>query len=297
MFDRLNHRSQLRLMLMPYLIGVFVLVVLPAIVSFGIAFYRYDALTAPRFLGRLNFDLVRTDSLFNLSIQNTLALVVLPVPIRLFGGFLLANLALRGRWVNGLRTAIFVPSVIPSAAYALAWLWLLNPLFGPVNLFLSSIGLPTPTWLVEAQWAKPGIVLALLWQLGEGFLVSLAALHDIPKSLNDTARMDGASSFGLFRWVTLPLMAPILLILALRDTIWLLQESFTTVYVMTQGGPYYATYTLPLFIYEQGFDLLSFGTASAALWVMYLLTGVVVTALFAIARQWQVGLTKEPFLL
>ncbi|MCA9967948.1 MAG: sugar ABC transporter permease, partial [Anaerolineales bacterium] len=74
-------------------------------------------------------------------------------------------------------------------------------------------------------------------------------------------------------------------------------DSFATVMLATGGGPYYATYTLPLLIYEQGFDLLAFGTASAALWVMYLLTSLIVLALYAIAQQWQIGSTEESFVL
>jgi multiple sugar transport system permease protein len=113
----------------------------------------------------------------------------------------------------------------------------------------------------------------------------------MPPQLEDAAQVDGATSWQFFRLVTLPIMAPILLILMFRDAVVLLQESFTTVWLMTQGGPYYATYTLPLFIYEQGFDLLSFGTASAALWVLYALTGLIVIVLYVIARQWNVGAT------
>ena len=96
---------------------------------------------------------------------------------------------------------------------------------------------------------------------------------------------------------TLPLMAPILLLLAFRDAILTLQESFTTVFLTTGGGPYYATYTLPMLIYEQGFGLLLFGAASAALWVLYALTGLIVLGLYLIARQWQIGTTEETFVL
>jgi ABC-type sugar transport system permease subunit len=108
--------------------------------------------------------------------------------------------------------------------------------------------------------------------------------------------MDGATDWAIFRFVTLPIIAPILLLLMFRDAILLMQESFTTVWLMTQGGPYYATYTLPQFIYEQGFDLLSFGTASAALWVLYLLTGAVMIVLYLVARQWNIGATDSVLL-
>lgn len=299
---RLSYQGRLRLLLLPYQLGIVVLVVIPVLLAFGLAFFHYDALSPPQFAGMLNFRLIFTDELFVLSVQNTLALVIISVPLRVLGAFLLARL-LQGNgrsdrhliaWVRGM---VYLPSVIPGAAYALAWLWILNPLYGPLNLLLQSVGLAAPGWLADPTWAKPGIALALLWPIGEGFLVSLAALHDVPPELEDAAYVDGAGRGATLRHIILPLMAPILLLLTFRDAILILQESFTTIWLMTQGGPYYATYTLPLLIYEQGFGLFSFGTASAALWVLYLLTGGIVLVLYVIARQWDVDTTEEQFLL
>lgn len=295
---RLSYERRLYALLLPYLLGILALVVLPALLSFGLVFFEYDALSPPRFVGTLNFFLAYTDELFQLSVQNSLALIIVPVPLRVLGAFLMARLLLRGgRWLNGWRAAVFLPSIIPGPAFALAWLWILNPLYGPLNLLLRSLGLIPPNWLADPSWAKPALALVSLWQIGEGFLVSLAALRDIPPELEEAARIDGAGPWGIFWHVTLPLLAPILLLLTFRDTILTFHDSFTTVMLMTGGGPYYATYTLPLFVYEQGFDQLMFGTASAALWVMYLLTGLIVTMLYLIAREWEIGTTDETFVL
>jgi multiple sugar transport system permease protein len=293
-----TYQRRLRLMLLPYSLGILILFVIPAAIAFSLAFFHYDGLRPPQWAGLLNFRLVLTDELFALSIQNTLAFVLLPVPLRVAGAFLLARLLLRGgRFLNAFRAAVYLPSVIPGAAFALGWLWILNPLFGPLNLLLGAIGLDGPAWVVEPLWAKPAIILALLWAIGEGFLVSLAALHDLPAELEDAARVDGASAWGVLRHVTLPILAPILLLLALRDAILVFQESLTVTTFMTQGGPYYASFTLSQFIYEQAFGLLSFGTAGAALWVLYLLTGVVILLLYIIAHQWDVQTTEESLLL
>ena len=295
---RLSHDARLRLLLLPYALGIVVLVVVPAAISFGLAFFQYDGLSAPRWVGTLNFVLAYTDDLFTLSVQNSLALILLPVPLRVFGAFFLARLLQRGgRLLSWFRASVFLPSVIPGAAYALAWLWIFNPLYGPLNLLLQAVGVAPPSWLADPRWARPALALMSLWQIGEGFLVSLAALQDLPPEIGDAARVDGATSWSMLWYVTLPLVAPILLLLAFRDAILLFQESFTAILLMTEGGPYYATYTLPVFIYEQAFDLLSFGTASAALWVMYALTGLVVIFLYIIARQWNIGTTDETFVL
>lgn len=285
-------------MLLPYALGIVVLVLVPALISFILAFFRYDGLSPPVWVGDINFRLAYTDSLFSLSVKNSLALVILPAPLRVIGAFLLARLLQRnGRFLAAFRAAIYMPSVIPTAAYALAWLWILNPIFGPLNLLLQAAGIAGPGWLAEAAWAKPGLALLFLWQIGEGFLVTLAALQDIPTDLEDAATVDGATQLQQFLFIQLPLVAPILLLLTFRDAILLLQESFTVVFLITNGGPYYATYTLPLFIYEQGFDLLFFGTASAALWVLYALAGLIVVLLYVIARQWNIGTTEETFVI
>lgn len=294
----MSYHARLRLLLLPYLAGIVLLVVLPAILSFSLVFFRYDALSPPVWIGDLNFLVAYTDELFKLSIQNSLALIILPVPFRVLGALLLAMLLRRnGRFLGWFRAISFLPSIIPSAAFALAWLWILNPLFGPLNLILQAVGLQPPNWLADPLWAKPAIALMSLWQIGEGFLVCLAALQDLPVDIEDASQIDGASKWQHFIYVTLPLMAPILLLLTLRDAILTFQESFTTIIMMTGGGPYYATYTLPMFVYEQGFGLLNFGVASAALWVMYGVTGLIVIVLYVIARQWQIGTTDETFVI
>ena len=284
-------------LLLPYAAGLVLLILLPALLSFALAFFRYDGLNPPQFAGTLNFALAFTDDLFTLSIANSLALVILPVPLRVFGAFLLAWLARGGRLSALLRAAVFLPSAIPASAFALAWLWVLNPLYGPLNRVLGGLGLGQPGWLADGQWARPGIALMLLWLVGEGFLVGLAALYDVPRDLEDAAAADGAGALGTLRHVLLPLLAPVLLLLAARDAVLLLPESFSHARQLTEGGPYYATFTLPQFIYEAAFDRQDFGQASAALWVLYALTGLLLVVVYVVARQWNVGTSEEDFLL
>lgn len=294
----MQFEGRLRLLLVPYAVGVILLVVAPAALAFGLAFFQADALSPPRSVGLVNFRLAFFDELFSLSVSNTLALVLLPVPLRVGGAFLLARLLRRdGRFVWSARAAVFLPSAIPAAAFALAWLWILNPLYGPLNRLLEGLGLSGPGWLADPLWAKAGVAIVLLWAVAEGFLVCLAALHDVPQEVEDAAAVDGAGSWPALRHILLPLMAPVLLLLSLRDAILLLGESFTMISFLTQGGPYYATYTLPQFVNEQAFDQYAFGVASAALWALYAVTGVVVILVLLVARVWRVGLTEEDFLL
>jgi multiple sugar transport system permease protein len=297
-FVKIGHYTQIRLMLLPYLLGILLLVFIPAGISFALAFFHYDGISPPGWAGNLNFILAFTDELFALSARNSLALIILPAPLRILAMFLAAYLSRgKGRLPTWLRAAVYLPSIVPPVAYALAWLWILNPLFGPVNLLLKAAGLYTPGWFADPNWSKPALVFMFFWQIGEGFLVCLAAIQDVPGELEEAAHLDGASAGQVFWKLYLPLLSPILLLLAFRDAILILQESFTAVLITTGGGPYYSTYTLPMFIYEQAFGLLSFGTAGAALWMMYLIAGGVVLYLFNTARQWNVDLTDETFVL
>ena len=159
--------------------------------------------------------------------------------------------------------AVYVPTVVPSVAYALIWLWIFNPRYGPLNQALESLGLPTPAWLIDSATALPAIAFTALFQIGEGFLVLLAGLRAIPEECHHAAALDGAGPGATFRHVTLPLLAPWLLLLSFRDIIVSAQSTFTPALLMTGGGPYYATLFVPLLMYETAFDRFRFGEGAA----------------------------------
>ena len=123
------------------------------------------------------------------------------------------------RGVGVYRAIAYLPSVIPDAAYALVWLWIFNPLYGPLNAILNALGLPTPAWLLEYSLAKPALALMALFPIGEGFVILLAGLKNIPHELYDAAHVDGASRWQAFRRITLPVLTPWLMLLSIRDII------------------------------------------------------------------------------
>jgi multiple sugar transport system permease protein len=138
-------------------------------------------------------------------------------------------------------------------------------------MVLAALGLPTPAWLIEPTTARLAIVLMLALQLGEGFVVLLAGLQNTPRAFYDSARVDGANSWQSFWKITWPLILPWLLLLTARDLLLSLQNTFTPSYVLTYGGPYYATTFAPLLIYEIAFDFFDFGLAAALLVLLYVL--------------------------
>ena len=266
--------------------GTIALIVLPAVMSAGLSLTSYDAVSPPRYVGLRNFDAVFADPLFHTSLWNSLFFIALAVPLRVGGALALALLLERPRRGNGFyRASVYVPTVVPDVAYALIWLWILNPLYGPLNIVLSAVGFSPPAWLVEPDTAKLGFVLMSLFQIGEGFVILLAGLQDVPREYHEAAEVDGASTYQRFRHITLPLLVPWLLLLTFRDIVLSFQYTFAPSYLMTGGDPYYSTLFLPLLIYEEAFDRFNFGTGSAMMLLMFLATVALVAALYYLMRH------------
>ncbi len=265
----LSYRRQNALFLAPYLLGTLVLVVVPALMTLGVSFTDYHAIQPPVWVGLGNFRRLGTAPLVRQGLYNTLLFAGTAVPLRLVGALGLA-LLLGGARGSGLaRVAAFLPTVLPETAYALIWLWILNPISGPLNLMLGALGLPAPAWMTQAGTARLAIILMALLQVGEGFVLLLVARQMVPAAVYEAAEMDGANRWQGFWRITLPLIMPWILLLLCRDLVVSVQNTFTPSFVLTYGGPNYATMFLPLLIFELSFDFLDWGLASAVLVVVY----------------------------
>jgi multiple sugar transport system permease protein len=276
-------------MLAPYLVGLGVLIVVPGLITFALSLFDYDLIGPPRFTGSANFEELVRDPVFGISLRNSLMYALFAVPLRLAGALGLALLLHRRfRGVGAYRTAAYLPTVVPDVAYALVWLWLFNPLYGPLNLLLTSLGLPAAPWLTSPAATQAAVVIMSLFQIGEGFLVALATRQEIPEELYELAAVEGSGPMNVFRRVTLPMMGPTLLLLLFRDTIFSFQANFVPALIVTQGGPPpYATTYLPLFVYRNAFEYLRYGYAAAATLTMFLITGVIVLIQYRIVRRWR----------
>ena len=184
------------------------------------------------------------------------------------------------------RSVAYIPTVIPEVAYAIIWLWIFNPLYGPLNSLLESIGLTGFDWLASPDTAQAAIIIMSLFTIGEGFIVMLVGLRSIPRSLYESATVDGATAWQSFWRITFPMIMPWLLLLSLRDLIVAMQNTFTPSFVMTYGGPYYATTYVPLLIYELAFDFFDFGMAAAALVATYIILLLIIGGVFNIISGW-----------
>ncbi len=278
-------------MLLPYLVGLALLVVGPALAGFALALTDYNAIESPRWAGLANFRRLPGDHFFRIAVFNSLLYIALAVPIRLAGAFLLARLLLRPSRTTRLgRLIVYLPTVIPDLAWALIWLWILNPIYGPLNQFLGWFGMVGPSWMVDPTTARFGIVVMMVWQLGEGFIVCLAALQGLDRDLLDQAAVDGAGRLHTLRGIMLPLVAPALLILLFRDTIFSFQANFVPALIVGKGGgPDHATMYLPMYIYDVAFVYLRFGYAAAMTVSMYAITGVILFFQYRLTRHWHEG--------
>ncbi len=279
--------SSTRWLLLPYLLGAFLLVALPVIISFSLSFFSYDGLSPPVWIGWRNFQDVFTEPLFSIALSNSLFFIYLAVPLRLLAALCLALLLNRPRpGVGFFRSAVYFPSLIPDMAFALLWLWLLNPFYGPINQLLNGFGLAAPAWLVNPETAKPALVMMSIFTLGEGFVILLVALKNVPQVYYDAVWIDGGSSWQAFWRLTLPFIRPWIFILLVRDVALTFQSTFIPAYVMTRGGPYYSTLFLPLLSFEEAFDRLRIGPGSVMMLLIFLVTLSLLLLLAGAFQRW-----------
>ena len=273
---------------LPYLAGLSMLIALPALGALGISFFEFSGVGPTRFIGVSNYERLVADGAFWRSLGNSFVYVLAAVPTRVVAAVGLALLLFRGGFgVTGARTAVYLPSVVPDVAYALLWLWVLNPFFGPLPAALRVIGVDPPSFLTDPWAARLTIPLMSAFQIGEGFVIALAARRTIPSTLYEAAAVDGASAPFILKGITLPLMAPVIALLAIRDLVLALQVNFVPALILTDGGPRYATTYLPLYAYKQGFSYFRLGYASTISLSMFVVTAIAVLVQYRLARRWK----------
>jgi multiple sugar transport system permease protein len=272
----------------PYAFGLIALVAIPALGGLALAFTEFSGIGTPEFIGFDNFTRALGQEAFWRALGNSAIYVAIAVPLRLIAATGFALLLHRPTAGVGVaRTGAYLPTVVPDVAYALLWLWLLNPFYGPLSLLFESVGLASPDWLTDPWAARVAVGLMGAFQIGEAFIVALAARRAIPNNLYEAAAVDGAKPTFVLRRVTLPLMAPILALLALRDVILSFQVNFVPALLVTDGGPRYATTYLPVYAYRAAFRYFRLGYASAVTITMFVITALVIFVQYRLAKRWR----------
>ena len=260
------------LFLLPSLIAVGVFVAYPIISSLLLSFQDWSLIGTKSWVGLANYGRLPEDLVFNDALRNTAYFTFGSVPLKVILALFVAvllNKKVLGRSV--LRTIYFLPVVCSSVAAALMWQWLYDTNFGFINHLLQRIGFSPVPWLTSAKWAMPSIIIVSVWKdVGYYMVILLAALQDVPREVYEAARIDGARSWTVLRYITLPLISPALLFVTIMAVIGSFQV-FDVTTVLTQGGPGTATISLVQYIYRCGFQFFQMGYASAVAYVLFLI--------------------------
>lgn len=226
------------------------------------------------FVGWANYGLLFHEPIFWLAAKNTLIYLLVLVPIELCFPLALALLlqSIAARRIRALYEAlIFTPTVLSFAIASIVWVWMFNPLGGALSRLFRLVGLPAVAWLSNAQVSLWAIVLVSAWKVfGYNLVIFLAALASIPTEFLEAARIDGASGWKVFRWVTWPLLGPTTFFVLVTTAIFTGTQVFIPIHVLTQGGPYNSSTHLMYLIYQYGFQFFQVGPASAASVVTFL---------------------------
>jgi len=249
--------------------------------------YALASLRNLRFVGLDNYLHVLQMPLFWKALGNTAYFVVLGVPLSI-GVSLLAAVLLQSkltRFKPVFRTALFAPVVTTLVAVAVIWRYLFHVRYGLVNLVLLGVGIDPIDWLGDPQWSMPTIILFAVWKnFGGNMIIFIAALQAIPEDLYEAAKLDGARSWAMFRHITLPSLAPTMLMVSILTTAGYFQL-FAEPYVMTQGGPLQSTVSVLYLMYDEGFKWWNLGTASAVAFVLFLIIVAVTKGLLWLAAR------------
>jgi len=250
----------------------------PLLYSIQIAL-QTDGPTGPTW-NLANFGRLAGDNFFFAALAHTFIYSVVALTFEFVLGFALAlilNSTIRGQKV--FRAALLIPMMIPAVVVGVVWRLMLNPNFGAVNGVLRQLGINTEqlTWTASPRLALAAVIAVDVWQWTPFvFLVLLAGLQAIPQEPYEAARVDGSNALQTFRHVTLPLLKPAILIVLLLRTMDLLRV-FDQIFILTEGGPGFATETVSLYIYRAAFRFSDFGYAAAMSFVLLIITNLIST--------------------
>ena len=275
------------LFIAPQVLGFAAMLGVPVLMVFWYSLFDWHILrgTAP-FVGLANYERMFTEPLFATVLQNTLTFTAGLVPLNLALALTLAvllNQKLPGTTV--FRTLFFAPVVVSLVAWAIVWQFLLQA-DGGINLALQSIGIDGPNWLRESRWAMPSVItVQLVKNVGLNMVLFLAALQSVPTDILEAARVDGAGPFKSFRRVTLPLIAPTVMLVSIITVIGSFQV-FATITVLTAGGPGNATNVLVFYIYQQAFQRFTAGYAAAGAVILFGIVMLLTVIQWQLRKRW-----------
>jgi multiple sugar transport system permease protein len=273
----------------PWVIGFLAFFAYPFFATVYYSLTNFNGVGAAKWVGLSNYIALAHDPLFRTSLFNTFYYTAIELPISTvaaLGLALLLNMNVRGRAVY--RTVFYIPSIVPLVASCMVFVWMFNPASGVVNDLLTDVHLPGPNWFFSIAWSKPSFILLGLWGLGQPMVIYLAGLQSVPNELYEVGALDGASRWQRLRYITIPMISPVILFNVILQLV-LCVSYFTQAQVIENadvGGPGTSTWFYVQYLYQQAFQYLKLGYSSAMAFVLFLISAVIMVALFRSSSRW-----------
>jgi multiple sugar transport system permease protein len=278
------------LFLSPWLLGFVIFTAWPLIYSAYLSFTDYDVINDPNIVGFENYAQLFDDPKIALSLSNTFFFTAVQVPLYVVVSLMLALLLQRAaRSAGFFRTIFFLPKMTPPVAVGILFLLLFNGQNGLINTVLGWFGIDGPSWTTDPAWIKPGLIVMSLWTIGASVIILLAALKNVPEELYESARIDGAGFWRQAISVTLPMISPALFFIIIVNTIAGLQtfdEAYTAFF--GAGNTTYsndAALFYSIYLFQQAFEFLNMGYASAMAWLLFALIMIVTAVQLIVSRR------------
>lgn len=269
----------------PWIIGFASFTLGPMIFSIIMSFTDWDMFSEFNFIGFDNYIRLFQDDIFLKALSNTFKYTLISVPINLLLSLAMAYLLsfhLKGMRI--FRTLYYLPSIVPVVASTMLFTRLLASK-GLINQFLAWIGIQGPTWLLSKEHVLWSFVFLSLWGVGGTMILMLSAINSVGEEMYESALLDGASRLRMFVSITMPQISPILFFNLITGVIGSLQ-TFTQVYMMTSGGPDYASEMIVPYLYRNAFSFYRMGYASAMAWVLFMIIMVLSLIVLKSSSMW-----------
>lgn len=275
-WSRFNEMKAGYFFIAPALLIITIFVFIPMFASLYLSFTEYDVLSAPKFVGLANYKrLLFNDKLFWIAVRNTAVYVLGTVPLGIALSLALAAAVEQVKGKSIYRTVYFLPTITAIVAVSVIWKWLYaGGKYGLINYALMKFGFSPVDWLTNPKTTLPAIMIMSIWGgLGQNFIIFLAGLQGIPRTVYEAAEIDGVSRWQNFWYITLPLLRPVMVFVIMMSLIASFQV-FDQVYVLTQGTEYvggvlHSALTIVTYLYERGFERFYMGYASAIAYMLF----------------------------
>ncbi|NLN66382.1 MAG: sugar ABC transporter permease [Clostridiaceae bacterium] len=257
------------LFILPWLTGLVLFTVVPIIAALYISMTDWSIIGDANFIGLDNFKAIFNDPMFYRTLLITVRYAIFAIPLTIVTALVVAiSLNNQYRGTGVFRTIFYMPSIVSGVAVAIVFKWILDPNYGVLNSLLRLFGIPGPNWLYDPDWVLPSYLIMAIWGASGGLYVYLAALKDIPKELYESAIIDGAGLMQKIRYITLPMLTPVLFYNMVMGIISAFRK-FTDAYILGGAGEEGIFYMV--YLYNQAFSFYKMGYATALAWILFVI--------------------------